>query len=60
MRIPIKALNELVIPIISMEEQQKIGKAYNEMLKLQSKLTKYTELIEKFVGTVLEENLKER
>lgn len=60
MRIPIKALNELVIPIISIEEQQKIGKAYNEMLKLQSKLAKYTELIEKFVGSVLEENLKER
>lgn len=60
MRIPIKALNEIVIPIISMEEQQKIGKAYSEMLKLQSKLTKYIKLIEKLVGSILEENLKER
>ena len=59
LRIPIKALNEIIIPIVSMEEQLKIGKAYSEMLKLQSKLSKYTELMEKFVESVLEENLKE-
>lgn len=59
LRIPIKALNDIFIPIVSIEEQRKIGKAYSEMLKLQSKLIKYTELLEKFVGSVLEENLKE-
>lgn len=59
LRIPIKALNEIIIPIVSMKEQQKIGKAYSDMLKMQSKLTKYSELLEKFVGAVLEGNLKE-
>lgn len=60
LRIPIKALNEIVVPIVSLEEQHKIGKAYNETLKIQSKLNKYTELMEQFVGSVLEENLKEK
>lgn len=59
LRIPIKALNEITIPIVSMEEQQKIGKAFREALKLQSKIKKYTELIENFVSAILEENLKE-
>lgn len=60
LRIPLKSLNEIIIPIVSIEEQRKIGKAYSEMLKLQSKLVKYTVLLEKFVGSVLEENIKER
>ncbi|GFH39669.1 restriction endonuclease subunit S [Pseudolactococcus insecticola] len=60
LRIPIKALNEIVVPIVSLEQQHKIGKAYNEMIKTQSKLNKYAALMEQFVGTVLEENLKEK
>lgn len=59
LKIPIKSLNEMVIPILPLEEQQKIGKAYNEMLKIQSKLNKYTELIGQFVGAVLEKKLEE-
>lgn len=60
LRIPIKALRQIVIPFVPLVEQQKIGRAYHENLKLQSKLSKYTALMEKFVGSVLEENLKER
>lgn len=60
LRIPMKALQQIVIPMVSLKQQQKIGKAYNEMLKLQSKLNRYTELLEQFVGAVLEENVKGR
>ena len=60
LRIPLKALNQIVIPVVSMEEQIKVGAIYTKMLKLQSKLIKYTELVEQFTGLVLEENLKEK
>lgn len=60
LRIPIKALNQIVIPIVSLEEQQKIGKIYTETLKIQSKLNRCAELMEQLVGAVLEENLEGR
>ena len=60
LRIPIKALNQIVIPIVSLEEQQKIGKIYTETLRIQSKLNRCAELMEQLVGAVLEENLEGR
>ncbi|MGB4984959.1 MAG: restriction endonuclease subunit S [Erysipelotrichaceae bacterium] len=60
MRIPIKSLNDLAFPIIPINEQHKIGKAYHKMLILQNKLQKYSELTDKLAIAVLEENLKER
>ena len=58
-KIPIKALNDLKIPIVSMDEQIKIGRIYIETLELQAKLKRYSELIEQFTNGVLEETIKE-
>lgn len=59
LRIPIKTLNEIEIPIIPLEKQKKIGQAYKKILQLQGELKKYDALMEQFVYSVLEENLKE-
>lgn len=58
LRIPIKALEQITIPVVSMEEQKRIGKIYRETSKLQGQLKHYTELLGRFVDRVLEENLK--
>lgn len=58
-KIPIKALNDLTVPVVSMNEQIKIGRIYTDTLKLQAKLNRYSELIEQFTNGVLEETLKE-
>ncbi len=58
-KIPIKALNDLTVPVVSMDEQIKIGRIYTDTLKLQAKLNRYSELIEQFTNGVLEETLKE-
>lgn len=57
-KIPVKSLNDLEIPIISIEEQKKIGEAYFKMLYLHSCLNKYKDLTEKCVGSVPEESIK--
>ena len=56
---PIKALNGLIVPIVSKDEQIKIGQIYTDTLKLQAKLNRYSELIEQFTNGVLEKTLKE-
>ena len=58
LRIPLRALGEIIVPVAPIEEQQKIGAIYVETLKLQNKLTKYGELIEQFTSSIIEENLK--
>lgn len=58
LRIPIRTLEELSIPIIPLVEQKRIGTIYAEVLKLQSKLNTYGDLMEEFTNTVLEESLK--
>lgn len=58
-RIPIRALGQIVIPIIPLPEQQKIGKIYTETLKLRGKLSKYGNLLEQFTSLILEECMKE-
>jgi restriction endonuclease S subunit len=58
LRIPLRALGEMIVPVVPLEEQQKIGAIYAETLKLQSKLNKYGELIEQFTSSIIEENLK--
>ncbi|KXY87243.1 MULTISPECIES: restriction endonuclease subunit S [Bacillus cereus group] len=58
LRIPLRALGEIVIPIVPIEEQKKIGAIYVETLKLQNKLNKYANLIEQFTISILEENLR--
>lgn len=60
LRIPIKALNQLVIPVLDLEEQVKIGSAYREVVKLRTRCNQYGELLELFASQVLEENLKEK
>lgn len=58
LRIPLRALEEITIPVVPIEEQKKIGKIYIETMKLQSKLSKYSDLIEQFTNSIIEETLK--
>lgn len=58
LRIPLRALGEIIVPVAPLEEQKKIGAIYAETLKLQSKLNKYANLMEKFTSSIIEENLK--
>lgn len=58
-KIPIRALNDLKVPIVPIDEQIKIGRVYTDTLKLQAKLNRYSELIEQFTNGVLEETLEE-
>ncbi|MCM3293303.1 restriction endonuclease subunit S [Paenibacillus sp. MER 180] len=58
LRIPLRALGEINIPVVPLEEQKKIGAVYAETLKLQSKLNKYAGLIEQFTSSIIEETLK--
>ncbi|WP_342416700.1 restriction endonuclease subunit S [Paenibacillus sp. FSL R10-2782] len=58
LRIPLRALGEIIVPVVPIEEQKKIGAIYAETLKLQSKLNKYADLIEQFTSSIIEETLK--
>lgn len=58
LKIPIRALGEINIPVVSIEEQRNIGKIYMETMKLQSKLNKYSDLMEQFTNSIIEETLK--
>ena len=58
LRIPLRALGEITIPVVTLEKQKKIGKIYIERIKLQSKLNKYSDLIEQFTNSIIEEALK--
>ena len=58
LRIPLRALGEIIVPVVPLEEQKKIGTIFGETLKLQSKLNKYGELIEQFASSIIEENLE--
>lgn len=59
LKIPLRALGEIIVPLVSMEEQKKIGAIYVETIRLQNKLNEYSNLLEQFTNAVLEENLKE-
>ncbi|WP_243446807.1 restriction endonuclease subunit S [Clostridium botulinum] len=58
LRIPLRSLGEITIPVVPLEEQKKIGKIYIETIKLQSSLNKYSDLIEQFTNSIIEEALK--
>lgn len=58
LRIPLRALGEITIPVVAIEEQRKIGKIYIETMKLQSKLNRYSGLIEQLTNSIIEETLK--
>jgi restriction endonuclease S subunit len=58
LRIPLRALGEIIVPVVPLDEQKKIGAIYAETLKLQSKLNKYADLIEQFTSSIIEETLK--
>ncbi|MGG3132244.1 restriction endonuclease subunit S [Bacillus pumilus] len=58
LRIPLRALGEMIVPIVPIEEQKKIGTIYVETMKLQNKLSQYADLIGQFTSSVIEETLK--
>ncbi|MBF0775194.1 restriction endonuclease subunit S [Streptococcus azizii] len=59
LRIPMKSLNQLVVPIVEIEEQIKIGSAYREVITLKARWNQCGELLECFASQVFEEYLKE-
>lgn len=59
LRLTKQSLEQLVIPLPLIEEQRKIGGIYTESLKLQSKLSIYTRLLEQFTNSILEKSLEE-
>lgn len=58
-KIPLRSLGELQIPYITMSEQILIGDSYVEMLKLQNKLKRCSELNEALTCAILERMIKE-
>lgn len=58
LRIPLRSLGKITIPVVPLEEQKKIGKIYIETMKLQSRLNKYSDLVEQFTNSIIEEALK--
>lgn len=57
-KIPLRSLGEIVIPYIIISEQKLVGNSYVEMLEIQNKLKKYSELSEAFTCTILEKIIK--
>ena len=55
----VKRGSDQIVPVVSMHEQIKIGQIYTDTLKLQTKLNRYSELIEQFTNGVLEKTLQE-
>lgn len=60
LKIPVKSLRDIEIPVISMLEQMKIGEAYKKAVCLNNYLEKYKCLIRKCVNSILEESVKGR
>lgn len=58
LRIPLRALGEMIVPVVPIEEQKKIGTIYVETMKLQNKLSQYADLIGQFTSSVIEGTLK--
>ncbi|MGN7378462.1 restriction endonuclease subunit S [Bacillus altitudinis] len=58
LRIPLRALGEMIVPVAPIEEQKKIGAIYVETMKLQNKLSQYADLIGQLTSSVIEETLK--
>lgn len=58
-KIPLRSLGEIQVPYIAMPQQKLIGDAYVEMLRLQNKLKKYSELGEALTCQILENVLEE-
>lgn len=58
LRIPLRSLGEITIPIVPLEEQKKLGEVYIRTMKLQSKLNMYSEKIEHFTNSIIEDTLR--
>lgn len=57
LRLSNKALSQLVIPVIPLDEQVKIGLIYETKQKLKSQLNNYNDLLDDFTNNILEESL---
>lgn len=58
LRLPLKALNQIIIPVPPMAQQKKIGMIYSETIRLQNKLNQYGVLMERFTSSVLQDVLE--
>lgn len=57
-RLSLKSMKELSVPVPAIEEQRKIGEMYIEVIKMQSYLKRYLELMKQLMMTVVEERLE--
>lgn len=57
-RITLASLKKLIIPIVPLEQQQQTGKIYSEMVKLQSQLSNYSNLLGAFSESILSDTIK--
>lgn len=60
LRLSVKLLNQLMIPVVDLKEQIKIGSAYSETIKLKTYLNRYAALTENIVSQVIEESIERR
>lgn len=56
-KIPLRSLGEIQIPYITMEQQKLVGNSYIEMIEIQNKLKKYSELSESLLCAILEKTI---
>lgn len=59
-RLSIQSLNQIVVPVVPIETQKKIGEIYIQTLKIKGELNHYAQLLEMLTGSILEKNLKEK
>ncbi len=57
-RISLKSLEQLVVPVLPIEDQKKIGAIHTSMVSLQSNLVKYGDLLDQFTKSILNEVVK--
>ncbi len=58
LRIPISSLNELKVPIIPLSDQKIIGEAYMKLLKLNTCIDLYKDLMNQSVKLLFEDSIK--
>lgn len=59
-RIPVSAYESMLLPIVSKEEQQKIGKVYIETKKVKQQLQHYAKTIEDFSFSIIDQQIEKK
>lgn len=59
LKLPLRLLYDIDIPMIPMKDQKKIGKIYIDSIKLKSKMKRYSKLLESATMHLLSEKVRE-